>query len=466
MNHACAGVIADPGVGKTSISLAALKIIKKMKMPCKTLIIAPRRPIYEVWPKEIEKWEDFNHFIYKILHGPKKDELLRVKSDIDLITPEGLEWLLQVEKIKLPSGKIKVKIDKRRFKRLGYDIVIVDELSNFKNTQSQRFKAMKEVIGLFSRRWGLTGSPAANGLMGLFGQCYILDEGRTLGRYITHYRNKYFDANFNGFGWSLREGSKEQIFKAVKPLMIRLEAKGLPPVVNNDIIIDLPEAAKKVYRELDDELFALIQDEGVISAPNNGVARMKCRQVASGGIYLDPEIKKLVKIKDKKRKWVLLHDEKTDALKELINDLQGNPLLIAYEFQHELERIRGAFKNMPFIGGGTTDKEASHLISEWNKGNLPYMAGHPKSIGHGLNMQGDNAHVCWYTLPEDFELYDQFIRRIRRRGTKAQRIFNHRLIAKDTIDEDVKISLSSKDHTQQDFFNAIKSRMQRLRKKK
>lgn len=462
LEHACAGLIADPGVGKTSISLAAFKILKKKKLVTKVLVIAPRRPCYEVWPAEIFKWLDFNGITYTILHGPDKDERLKLDTDLHIINFEGLEWLFQVVKTRTPKGKTRVTMDLARFKRLGYDMVIVDELSKFKHPGSVRFKAMKLVIKTFARRWGLTGSPAANGLMGLFGQCYALDEGRTLGQYITHYRSKYFDQSYNGYGYELKDGAEKQIFDRVKPLMIRLEATGLPPVVDNDIWVELPDEARRVYDQLDEDLLTKI-DKNVIIAANAGVASMKCRQVASGGLYLDPETRGLLKVKTD-RKWVNLHDEKTEALKDLVEELQGTPLLVAYDFKHDLDRIwSGLNKDIPYIGGGVTDKRAGELVKLWNQGKLPILLGHPQSIGHGLNLQEASNHVCWYSPTWDFELYDQFIRRVRRQGNKASRIFNHRILAKDTIDLDIILTLASKNRGQNLLFAALKARARRLK---
>ena len=208
LEHAASALFLDPGLGKTSITLAAIKMLKKKKLLNKVLLIAPLRVCYSVWPKEIEKWTEFNDLKVVVLHGKHKDKALEEDADIYVINPEGLDWLLQVKKEKTASGKTKVALDLRRWKQLGFDTLIVDELSKFKNTNTNRFKSIKLILGTFGRRWGLTGSPASNGLLDLFGQCFVIDQGRTLGPYITHYRMKYFNPTYDGFGWEIREGAE------------------------------------------------------------------------------------------------------------------------------------------------------------------------------------------------------------------------------------------------------------------
>ena len=204
LENACAALFLDPGLGKTSITLGAIKILLAKGLMRKVLIIAPLRVCHSVWPKEIEKWQDFSKLRIEVLHGKDKDAALKRDADIYLINPEGLDWLLKTEKTKTVSAKTgkertKVTVNVREFKKLGFDTLVIDELTKFKHTNSSRFKALMQVHKTFGRRWGLTGSPASNGLLDLFGQAYILDEGRALGPYISHYRMKYFDQGYDGF---------------------------------------------------------------------------------------------------------------------------------------------------------------------------------------------------------------------------------------------------------------------------
>ena len=296
LEHAAAALFLDPGLGKTSVTLAAIKVLKAKGLLSKVLLIAPLRVCHSVWPNEITKWKDFGELKVVVLHGKDKEQLLEEEADIYVINPEGLDWLLQVQKTKTKAGKTRVSVDLRRWKKLGFDTLVIDELSKFKHVQTNRFKAMKLVIHTFARRWGLTGSPAANGLLDLFGQCYILDEGRTLGKYITHYRQTYFDQGYDGFSWTIKEGSDKQIYDRLKPLALRMgdDLLDMPKLVENNIKIELPPKVLKIYEHLEDDLVAQL-DEGKVTAKTAATASMKCRQVANGGIYLDPEVVPLLK---------------------------------------------------------------------------------------------------------------------------------------------------------------------------
>lgn len=459
LEHAAGALLLDPGLGKTSITLAAIKMLKKKKVLNKVLLIAPLRVCHSVWPKEITKWKDFEDLKVVVLHGPHKDKLLETEADIYVINPEGLDWLLQTNKTKTRSGRTSVGVDLRRWKKLGFDTLVIDELSKFKNPQTGRFKAMKQVLGTFSRRWGLTGSPAANGLMGLFGQCYMLDQGRSLGPYITHFRREYFDQGYDGFSWTLKEGAAEKIYERIEPLALRMgdDLLDMPKLVENNILVQLPPKAMKIYKALEEDMLVQL-DEGKVTAKTAATASMKCRQVANGGIYLDAEVEALLKLPTGKRDWADLHEAKLDALEDLIEELQGSPLLVAYDFGHDLARLQKRFgKDIPYIGGGVSTKRSQELETLWNKGELPYLFGHPQSIAHGLNLQECGQHVCWHSMTWDYELWDQFVRRVRRQGNKAARVYCHHIIAEDTVDEAMLYALKSKRRGQNSLFEGLKT---------
>jgi SNF2 family DNA or RNA helicase len=463
----------DPGLGKTSITLAAIKILMAKKLVSKVLIVAPLRVCYSVWPREIDKWSDFSKLRIEVLHGDDKDAALERDADIYVINPEGLDWLLQTKKTKVTSVKTgktttKIEVDIRRFKKLGFDTLVIDELTKFKHTNSGRFKALKLVHKTFGRRWGLTGSPASNGLLDLYGQCYILDEGRALGPYVTNYRSKYFETvDKAGFVWALRKGAPEEIYERLSPLALRMAAEDyldMPQLIENNIKLDMPAGAREFYDRLEEDLIARI-DEKVIVASNAAVASGKCRQVANGGIYLDPEVTAMgFKVLKGKKEWAELHDVKTDALEDLVEELQGSPLLVAYDFGHDLARLRARFPSAKFAADYTA-KKFSELEASWNRGEIPLLFGHPQSIGHGLNLQEQGNHVAWYALTWDFELYDQFIRRVRRQGSKSKKIFVHHLIMRDTIDEVMLYSLKSKNKGQQALFTGLKELAARRKKR-
>lgn len=467
LEHACAALFLDPGLGKSSITLAAIKLLKRQKLVSKVLVIAPLRVCYSVWPREIEKWTDFEGLKIEVLHGPKKDEALKRQADIYVINPEGLDWLLASEKIRTKSGKKSVAVDVRRFKQLGFDLLVIDELTKFKNIGSDRFKALKQVHKTFGRRWGLTGSPASNGLLDLFGQCYILDEGRALGPYITHFKRQYFKpVDHNGFVWVPQQGAERQIYERLAPLALRMSAEDhldMPLLIENNIKLDMPESARRVYEQLELALIAEVEDRRVVAA-NAAVASGKCRQVASGGIYLDPEVTALGFKVQAKREWVEVHKEKVEALTDLIEELQGEPVLVAYDFAHDLARLQEKLgKDIPYIGGGVSAKRATELEQMWNRGELPVLLGHPQSIGHGLNLQEAGHHVVWFSMTWDYELYDQFIRRVLRQGNKSKRVFVHHLLMRDTIDEIMLYALKHKKRGQQALFEGLKELAKRRR---
>src|ERR1700731_659936 len=403
LEHAAAALFQDPGMGKTAETLAAASYLLKKNVARKILIIAPLRVCYSVWPKEAAKWSDFEHLKIALLHGPKKDAALKSDADIYLINPEGLEWLFEIVKTKTASGKTKVSMDLRRWKKLDFDTLVIDELSKFKHVNTNRFKALKLVVPSFKRRWGLTGSPASNGLLDLLGQCFVLDEGRSLGQYVTHYRTKYFETvDKQGFVWKCRKGAEEQIYERLSPLALRMAAEDfleMPQLVENVIKLDLPDAIKPFYEHLHEDLIAGINDHTIVAA-NAAVASGKARQVANGGIYLTPDLDITgFKLPKQKREGLNLQTVKVDTLADLIDELQGSPLLVAYDFEHDLDRLRGKLgQDVPYIGGGVSTKRSTELELLWNAGKLPVLLGHPQAIGHGLNLQEVGHHVCWHSM--------------------------------------------------------------------
>jgi SNF2 family DNA or RNA helicase len=432
IERACAGLFLDPGLGKTSITYAAFKLLKKLGMVDRMLVIAPLRPALSVWPGEAGKWEDFADLKVNVLHGSEKDALLHSDSDVDVINPEGLPWLFS-----------------QRWKVWPWQMLVVDESTRFKHTQTRRFKELKPWLMKFRRRYILTGTPAPNGLLDLFGQIYILDEGNALGRFITHYRNQFFDSTgFGGYTWKPKPDSEKKIYKRLRPLVLRMEATDylkLPPLIFNTIDVELPEDARRAYTSMENLLIAAVEDE-TVTAANMAAASTKCRQIANGGIY-----------KDGNAGWINIHDAKTEAVTDLIEELSGKPALIAYEYRHDLDRLRKALgKDTPHLGGGVTAKRQREIETAWNAGELPVLLAQPQSVAHGLNLQGVGAAVIWHSLTWDLEAYDQFIRRIWRQGQK-ERVVVHHLLAKDTVDEAIRGALGRKDRTQKALLNALKS---------
>lgn len=438
IQQAALALFLDPGLGKTSIFLAIVKLLKKEKLINKTLIIAPLRVCYLVWPKEVAKWADFCQLKVQILHGKDKEKNLYKEADIYLINPEGLTWLV-----------------KHNLKKLGFDMLGVDESTKFKASNTQRFKLLKGILPIFRRRIIMTGSPSPNGMMDLFSQIFILDGGAALGKFITHYRNKFFyPTGFGGYEWKLQPGADKTIRDAIKPLVLRLEAKDyldLPQIIENNIYVELPKAAREAYNEMEEELFIGLE-EGDVEAANAAAASMKCRQIANGGVY------------DEDKNAHEIHMEKAEAVKDLIDELQGVPAFIAYDFDHDLKRLLKVLgKNTPNISTASP-KQAERIEAEWNAGNIPVLLGHPASVGHGLNLQGSGNHVIWHSLTWNFEHYEQFNKRVHRQGNKNSHVYIHHIIAEETVDIAILTALKFKDSTQRSLLAGLKDYMRSIKK--
>src|SRR3990172_3153786 len=459
LNNACAALFLDPGLGKTSITLDAVRELKKSGSPVRVLIVAPVRICHLVWPAEMEKWLNFDGLTYEILHGAKKDQALEREADIYIINPEGLDWLIKPEKWKDPRGRTNVHIDVKRFKEMGFNILLIDELTKFKHHGTNKFKILKEVLHTFDRRWGLTGSPVANGLLDLFGQMYIIDMGRALGKYITHYRAKYFVPHPSGFGFVLAEGKEEEIYEAISPSVLSMRADDhidMPQLVSNIIPVKLSDTAKKIYSALEDMLVADL-GIGKLSASSAGVRSNKCRQISGGAIYDDPQLVTFDKIiaKKKERDYYIIDNSKIEALEGLIDELQGSPILVAYEYQHEYERLKKAFPEAVFFPNSTDMKLAKAVENKWNNGEIPVLFGQVEAVARGLNLQKAGNHVAFYTVPWNYETYDQLIRRVWRQGNKNKRVFVHHLVADVGIDHVVMAAISRKEHGHDSFFEEL-----------
>lgn len=457
LEHYKAALFLDPGLGKTSIVLEAVSELKRRgELQGPVLVVAPKRVIYDVWPREIEKWEQFKGLTYAILHGDKKEQALKQGADIHLINPEGLKWLFGVRNIESQfTGKKKLVVDIGRVKQFGYQLLVVDESSKFKNASSGRHRSIRPLLNYVQRVWILTGSPAPNGYMDLFGQIYLLDEGSALGTYITHFRNEFFTASgYGGYTFKLKPGADRQIQERIKPYALRLAAEDyleLPQRIPVPVYIDLPPDIMEMYRNMEDEMLAHIDGERYTAA-GAAVASIKCRQIVQGGLYRDWREQYMGH-----ESWTPLHDAKTEALEDLVDELGGQQLLIAFEFGHDLTRLRKQFGNdLPVINGNTPAKVASRYISQWNAGELPLLALHPASTGHGLNLQEGNAnHIAFYAQTWDYDAYDQLIRRLQRQGNKAKSIFVYNILARNTVDEVMVLRTKQKGIVQDRFLTAL-----------
>lgn len=426
VSQAAAGLFLDPGLGKTSITFAAFRILRNAGYVKKMLVIAPLRSVYMVWPEERSKWFEFNDLRVHVLHGKGKDTM--PDADAYIINPEGLDWV---------SGKLGA---------LGVDMLVVDESTKFKHTNTQRFKMLKALLPRFKRRYILTGTPTPNGLMDLFGQVYILDQGNALGRFITKFRNEYFfQTGYGGYTWSPKLDSMERVTQRVAPLVLRMKAEDyldMPELIYNDIYVQLPAQTLERYRKMENDFFVALESDE-IAAANAAVASGKLRQIANGALYTGAN-----------REFTVLHREKVTALADLVEQLAGSPLLVLYEFDFDREMIQKEL-DCPALHGGTSPKSANQYINDFNEGKLPVLIGHPGSMGHGLNLQGACHHVCWYGLTWNLEYYDQATRRVYRQGQQSDRVFVYRLAARDTIDEVVLQTLAGKDRRQAELLSNL-----------
>ena len=338
---------------------------------------------------------------------------------------------------------------------------LVHNCTRLKHAQTATFKALQKGLGKFARRWILTGTPAPNGLLDLFGQAYVMDQGKSLGQFITHYKSRYFmQVGFGGFKWEPMPGSQEKIYEALAPYILRLDADDylkLPEFIEHDIMIDLPPKARKFYDELETEFLALTDGGELFTAPSVGAALAKCAQVASGALYKTPIVDDDSGIPMDAREWIVLHDEKIEALRDLVEELQGQPLLVAYNFKHDLFRLRKAFgKSAVCFDDYRTEKEVVALVRRWNAGEIPLLLGHPASMGHGLNMQESSAHVAWFSGTFNREHYDQFNKRVLRQGNTNSHVTAHRFIARHTVEEVMRLALRVKGKNQTALLDALK----------
>ena len=427
-DHKIAALLLEMGLGKTVTTLTAIKDLMHDDFSVKkVLIVAPLRVTQSTWPNEIEKWDHLKDLTYSIVLGTPKQrkEALWKKADLYLINRENLDWL----------------ITKSGFD-FDFDMVVIDELSSFKNYKAKRFTSLMQVRHKVDRIVGLTGTPSSNGLMDLFAEFKVLDMGERLEYYISRYRDKYFlPDKRNGlqiYSWKPRENAEQEIYDKISDITISMKSVDfldMPELVINEVPVSLGEAEKHKYDKFKADLILQLKDAD-IDAANAAVLSNKLLQMANGAIYDELNISNHI------------HDQKLDALEDLIEGANGKPILIAYWFQHDLERIKERFK--------VRQIKTATDIEEWNKGNIPIAVIHPASAGHGLNLQAGGSTLVWFGLTWSLELYQQTNARLWRQGQNETVVIHH-IIAKDTIDEDVMLALKLKDKTQASLIDAVKA---------
>lgn len=440
IKQACAGLLWKPGRGKTSVVYAAFRILQESGFAKRWLIICPIRPAYNVWPEQCHTYTDFDGLRVCVLHGKDKEEKLHDENyDLYIINPEGLPWLF--------GGDVP-KPERARLVRDMFDGLVVDESTKFANPQTKRFKLLRTAVKYFRRRYILTGSPRPKSLMDLFGQVYILDEGASLGRYITHFRSKFFySTGFGGYDWKPFPGAQEEIIEKVSPLVHVMDDEqglDLPELLINDIWVDMPPAAVKLYRQMEQEMLATVESGQVVAA-NAAVASSKCRQIANG-----------ILLHTKEGEYTPVHDAKIEALKDLMEQLGGEPLLITYEFVADRARITEELK-VPSISTGNPNHDNDY-IRKFSKGELVAVQGHPQSISLGIDgLQHACSDIAMVGVTWSLLNYEQVINRVRRSGSKAKTVTLHRILARGTVDEKVVQVLDSRERDQDSFLAMLRN---------
>ena len=430
--HPVAAVLLDMGLGKTVISLTAIADLLFNSFEAhRILVVAPLRVARDTWPAEISKWQHLKHLTYAVAVGTVKERkaALSAGADITIINRENLGWLID------SSGH-----------EFDYDMVIIDELSSFKNHKSKRFQSLMKVRPKIKRIIGLTGTPSSNGLMYLWAEFKLLDFGERLGRFITHYRNNYFIPDKrNGeiiYSYKPMPYAEDAIYRKISDITISMKSTDhlqMPELITSQYEVQLSEDEERRYEELKAD-FILELPEGEITAANAASLTGKLSQLANGAIY------------DDEGNIVEFHDRKLDALEDIIESANGKPLLVAYWFKHDLQRIKKRFD--------VREIKTSKDIIDWNNGDIPVAVIHPASAGHGLNLQAGGSTLIWFGLTWSLELYQQTNARLWRQGQQAETVVIHHIITRGTVDEDVMQSLSEKDRSQAALMRAVRARVE------
>ena len=428
--HPACGLLLSMGLGKTIITLTALnELIFDYFDVGRVLIIAPLRVAKDTWPKEIEKWSHLKGLTYSVVVGSEKERraALNRKAFVYIINRENVTWLIN-------NGYF------------NFDCVVIDELSSFKSHKSKRFKALRKVRPTVKRVIGLTGTPTPNGLIDLWAQINLLDLGARLGRFVGGFRERYFVPDKRNrdiiFSYKPREGAEEAIYDKISDICVSMKAKdhlNMPELIMSNVEVEMSEKEQKMYDSLKADLI-LPLDGGDIDAQSAVGLSNKLQQMANGAVY------------DENGKVRVIHDRKLDALEDLIEAANGNPIMIAYWFKHDKDRLMERFNAVPI--------DKSEDITRWNNGEIPVAIIHPASAGHGLNLQEGGCHLFWFGLTWSLELYQQCNARLWRQGQKDTVTVQH-IITKGTIDEDVIKALENKDVTQEALLNAVKARIKR-----
>jgi SNF2 family DNA or RNA helicase len=440
---ACA-LFLDPGLGKTSITLALFTVLKARGHVNALLVVAPRRAMLNTWPAEIAKWDQFKHLRVSLIHGTPEQRLagLTAHADVYLIHYDNLERLANTL-----DGK-----------PAPFDMLVCDESTKIKNPSTARFRALAPMRQRFAMRVALTGTPTPLHVGDLFGQIGICDGGARLGTKITHFRNEYMQPKWLPQvpvpTWEPQHDAEPRIFAALDGMALRLSSKehlDMPELIHNTITVTMPDAVASLYRKFKRELYVELGGS-IVTAAGAATASMKLRQMAGGVVYTDSGPKPV-------------HPAKIDALLDLLEEQEGQPLLVATAFRSEVAHLQHILKgvgygDVPALMGGVSDKYADKTINEWNEGKHRVLLCHPATTAHGLNLQAGGHAVCWFSLTFSLEEYIQFNARLWRQGQTSPHVIVHRIVAAGTIDSHIGEVLARKDARQESLFQALTRHME------
>lgn len=430
LEHPISCLMLDMGLGKTVITLTALwQLALDSFDVSRILVIAPKRVAEDTWPKELSKWEHLSGLDATLVMGTQaeREVALRQQTFLYIINRENVSWLVTNHP-------------------WDFDMVVIDELSSFKSNQAQRFKAMKKVRPLVSRIVGLTGTPAPNSLLDLWPEMYLMDMGQRLGRFIGGFRDRFFTPDKRNreiiYSYKPREGAEEAIYGLISDICISMKAVDyldMPELIMNRVEVSMDSRERKIYDDFQRDMVVSLQGEE-LDAVNAAALSGKLTQMANGAVY------------GENRKVLHIHDRKLDALEDLMEAANGKPLLVAYWYEHDLQRIKARFKNARCI-------DTTQDIDDWNAGKIPLALIHPASAGHGLNLQEGGCTIVWFGLTWSLELYQQLNARLWRQGQKHTVVIHH-IVTKDTHDEDVLRALDKKDTRQSALIDAVRARLE------
>ena len=432
--HPVSAILLGCGLGKTSIALTAIDDMLHDSFEVrKVLVVAPIRVCTSSWPDEIRKWDHLSGIRYSVAVGTREERIAALKADAEvyIINRENLPWL--VDESGLP---------------FDYDMCVLDELSGFKNWQSKRFRAFMKARPRLKRVVGMTGTPSSNGLMDLFAEYRCLDMGERLGRFIGQYRTAYFSPDRrNGnivYSYKPLPGAEEEIYRRIGDITISMKSTDyldMPDLVTSDCQVAMDDAERRKYEGMKNDLILQLPD-GEVTAANAASLSSKLSQMANGAVYADDGT------------VTAIHERKLDALEDIIESANGSPVLVAYWYKHDLERITERLRKLGVIFARLDTPED---IRRWNNGEYPVMLVHPASAGHGLNLQQGGSTIVWFSVPWSLELYTQTVDRLFRQGQKSGTVSVIHIVAKDTIDGRIVKALKAKDDTQAALIEAVKA---------